>query len=210
VRLVAAETVKTWHFVRRSRNALPLRHGSRLGMVIASFGAGNSRPLPMNGLAMMDSAPVRAATPGYCDIAQPLEWRSRYDGLVAIAQIGDKAVAGISGPWSGKYALTWWERPLPARQLELYDTLEAAKREVEDWADRMSHAHALPHPVAAHAPLATREMDGHVGPFASMCTFLPDFPLRPRSSSSEKIDQLRRRQFASDCDPGDLHFAAND
>ena len=55
---------------------------------------------------MMDTVPVRAAPPGYCDIAQPLEWRSRYDGLVAIAQIGDKAVAGISGPWSGKYALT--------------------------------------------------------------------------------------------------------
>ncbi len=157
---------------------------------------------------MMDSVPVRAASPGYCDIAQPLEWRSRYDGLVAIAQIGDKAVAGISGPWSGKYALTWWERPLPARQLELYDTLEAAKREVEDWADRMSHAHALPHPVAAHAPLATREADGAAGPFARMCTFLPEFPRR--ASPSDKIEQLRRRQFANDCDPGDLHFAAND
>ena len=72
-------------------------------------------------LAIMDSfeplggdAPA-AATPA----TRSLQWRSRYDGLVSVAYIDGKAVAGISGPWSGKYALTWWERPMPARELEL-------------------------------------------------------------------------------------------
>ena len=66
-----------------------------------------------------------------------LQWRTRYDGLVTVAYIGSKAVAGISGPWSGKYALTWWERPMPARELELHDSLGSAQREVEEWALRM-------------------------------------------------------------------------
>ena len=77
-----------------------------------------------------------------------LEWGSRYGGLVTIALLDGKAVAGISGPWSGKFALTWWERPLPARQLELFDTLEDAKHEVEAWATRMHNGL----PAAAPAP----------------------------------------------------------
>ena len=78
-----------------------------------------------------------------------LQWRSRYDGLVSVAYIDGKAVAGISGPWSGKYALTWWERPMPARELELHDSLGAAQREVEEWALRMhSGDYALPLPEA--------------------------------------------------------------
>ena len=66
-----------------------------------------------------------------------IEWRTRYDGVVAVAHVGSKAVAGISGPWSDQFALTWWERPAGERQLALFDSLEAAKREVEDWASSL-------------------------------------------------------------------------
>jgi len=66
-----------------------------------------------------------------------VEWRTRYDGVVAVAHVGSKAVAGISGPWSDQFALTWWERPAGERQMALFDSLEAAKREVEDWASSL-------------------------------------------------------------------------
>jgi hypothetical protein len=58
-------------------------------------------------------------------------WQSRYEGCVAVAYVNGRAVAGISGPWSDKYALTCWERPAPGGQLELFDSLDAAKRAVE-------------------------------------------------------------------------------
>jgi hypothetical protein len=58
-------------------------------------------------------------------------WQSRYEGCVAVAYINGRAIAGISGPWSDKYALTCWERPTPGGQLELFDSLDAAKRAVE-------------------------------------------------------------------------------
>jgi len=66
-----------------------------------------------------------------------IEWRIRYDGVVAVAHVGSKAIAGISGPWSDQFALTWWERAPGERQLALFDSLEAAKREVEDWASSL-------------------------------------------------------------------------
>jgi hypothetical protein len=58
-------------------------------------------------------------------------WQSRYEGCVAVAYVNGRAIAGISGPWSEKYALTCWERPTPAGQLELFDSLDEAKAAVE-------------------------------------------------------------------------------
>lgn len=136
-----------------------------------------------------------------------LEWRTRYDGIVAVAHIGDKAVAGISGPWSGKYALTWWERPLPARQLELFDTLDDAKREVEEWATRMRSGLPVTVPplkttiaAPAPAPVAKSSLIDHVR------SFLPEFGRKRPQVDVERL----RQQHAHDADLGDLHFAAND
>jgi len=141
-----------------------------------------------------------------------LEWRTRYDGIVAVAHIGDKAVAGISGPWSGKFALTWWERPLPARQLELFDTLDEAKREVEEWATRMCSGlpasaaplktfvlHA-PEPAPAPVTLAKSGLIDHVR------SLLPEFGRKRPQVNVERL----RQQHTHDADLGDLHFAAND
>ena len=141
-----------------------------------------------------------------------LEWRTRYDGIVAVAHIGDKAVAGISGPWSGKFALTWWERPLPARQLELFDTLDAAKREVEEWATRMCSGLPasvvapvktllMPEPMPAPAPLARNGLIDHVR------SFLPEFG---RKRPQANVERLRQQHAHDVADLGDLHFAAND
>jgi hypothetical protein len=178
-------------------------------------------------LAIMDSF-----TEHYSDAApQPpsegsLEWRGRYEGLVSVAYIGDKAVAGISGPWSGKFALTWWERPLPARQLELFDSMRDAQREVEQWAQRMRvggySAHApesspsgamapvipFPNRMAAADVVAPKPAPSL---FDRMRTLLPPFSrARTQASSSETIERLRRAQVCRDTDTGDLHFAANE
>jgi hypothetical protein len=76
------------------------------------------------------------------DLVRPadalIEWRQRYEGVLMVAYLDGRAVAGISGPWPvNKYALTWWDRPVPARQLELFDSLASAQRRVEEWAWRM-------------------------------------------------------------------------
>jgi hypothetical protein len=168
----------------------------------------------------------------YSDAAPPaplegsLEWRGRYEGLVSVAYIDGKAVAGISGPWSGKFALTWWERPLPARQLELFDSMRDAQREVEQWAQRMRvggySAHAPESsPTDGTAPvisfpnrIAGAEVDAPKPTpslFDRMRTLLPPFSrARSQASPSETIERLRRSQVCSNTDTGDLHFAANE
>lgn len=146
-----------------------------------------------------------------------LQWRSRYDGLVAIAHIGDKAVAGISGPWSGQFALTWWERPLPARQLELYGSLDAAKREVEDWAQRMRGG---AFPIAAADAASAGDQRGtqsrgqpelRAGLINRMRTLVPRFAsCEARREASETIERLRREHVCNEPDISDLHFAATE
>ena len=87
------------------------------------------------------------------DVGRPseqlIEWRQRYDGVLMVAYLDGKAVAGVSGPWPvNQYALTWWDRPMPARQLELFDSLEAAKQRVEEWAWRMRTIGVIDRPPA--------------------------------------------------------------
>jgi hypothetical protein len=132
-------------------------------------------------------------------------WRSRYNGFVAIAYLDEKAIAGISGPWSGKFALTWWDRPLPA--LELFDSLEQATRQVENWALRVSNGYAL----AALEPVRqpARERVPQSGVFQRMRALMPDLGLgKSPPSARETITQLRRRHELHGNDIGDLHFAA--
>ena len=70
--------------------------------------------------------------------ADLVDWRQRYEGVLMVAYLDGKAVAGISGPWPvNQFALTWWDRPVPSRQLELFDSFEAAQQRVEEWAWRM-------------------------------------------------------------------------
>ena len=54
-------------------------------------------------------------------------WRQRYDGLVTVAYRSGHAIAGISGPWSDRFVLTWWAQQYSAGSLELFDSMEAAQ-----------------------------------------------------------------------------------
>jgi hypothetical protein len=78
-----------------------------------------------------------------------IDWRQRYEGVLMVAYLDGKAVAGISGPWPvDKWALTWWDRPVPSRQLELFDSLAAAQARVEEWAWRMRTVGIIDRPPA--------------------------------------------------------------
>lgn len=57
-------------------------------------------------------------------------WQPHYEGFTTIAYRNGKAIAGISGPWSGQYVLIWWEHAQPIREVELFDSLEEAKQAV--------------------------------------------------------------------------------
>lgn len=60
-------------------------------------------------------------------------WQQHYEGISHVAYRGGKAIAGVSGPWSDRYALIWWdERPAGSDPLELFYTIETAKRAVEE------------------------------------------------------------------------------
>ncbi len=160
---------------------------------------------------------MSSALPYASDAADPLpqdrmivDWRSRYDGLVAIAYVGGKAVAGISGPWSDKFALTWWERPLPQRQLELFDSLDEAKHEVEGWALRVRNGYASASATNAPGLLPMLVPVAKSGLLAQIRTLLPEFARRPRiAAASKSPDRLRERHAHADINLDDLHFAAD-
>lgn len=158
-----------------------------------------------------------------------IQWRTRYDGLVTIAELGGKAVAGISGPWSGQYALTWWDRPLPTRSLDLFDSLDEAKTTVEDWAQRMrtgnySRPGSIIPPartqiirsqsivaaaVAVHdrARLAQPPQPTLLGRVRAL---LPDLrPQKQTLAAAQNLERLRQQHAGADSDLGDdLHFSA--
>jgi hypothetical protein len=165
------------------------------------------------GPVMTEAYPQRGDHSGPRPVACPVEWRSRYDGLVAIAYIDGKAVAGISGPWSDKYALTWWERPLPQRQLELFDSREDAKREVEAWALRMRNGYssALPDAQAGTAEMLPMLVPvARSGLLGQIRALLPEFGNRSRRAAArETIDNMRERHALKDVDLSGLHFAAD-
>lgn len=77
-----------------------------------------------------DHAPlVRTAS----RISGRIVWQLHYEGISHVAYRCGKAIAGVSGPWSDRYVLIWWdERPAASLPLELFETMEAAKRAVEE------------------------------------------------------------------------------
>lgn len=67
-----------------------------------------------------------------CHGSGRIVWQTRYEGIVRVAYRGGKAIAGVSGPWSDRYVLIWWdERPTQSNPLELFETAEAAMLAVE-------------------------------------------------------------------------------
>ncbi len=132
-----------------------------------------------------------------------------------VAYLDGKAVAGVSGPWPvNQYALTWWDRPVPARQLELFDSLAAAQRRVEDWAWRMRTIGVIDRPPA-NDPLLP-EATVSIAPRRQASLFdrlLDAFAGAPapkrRPIPRERIEAMRYPPLNDD-DLRDIHFAATE
>ncbi|HSN00026.1 MAG TPA: hypothetical protein VLS52_03330 [Rudaea sp.] len=89
-----------------------------------------------------DSAPLTRTT---SHRSGRIVWQQRYNGIARVAYRGGRAIAGISGPWSDRYALIWWdERPPATHPLELFETAEAAMRAVEERIGRALPKAAVP------------------------------------------------------------------
>ena len=140
-----------------------------------------------------------------------IDWRQRYEGVLMVAYLDGKAVAGISGPWPvNQYALTWWDRPMPARQLELFDSLAAAQRRVEEWASRMrtigvidrmpANDPILPEATVSIAPMRRPSWFGKLREAIAPTA-------RPSRVARESLEALRHRPLHDD-DLRDVHFAA--
>jgi len=142
-----------------------------------------------------------------------IEWRQRYEGVLMVAYLDGKAVAGVSGPWPvNQFALTWWDRPMPARQLELFDSLAAAQRRVEDWAWRMRTIGVIDRPPAndplppeATVSIAPRKQASLFDRLRDAIAGAPA-PRRP-SLSRDRIEAMRYPPLNDD-DLRDIHFAA--
>lgn len=143
-----------------------------------------------------------------------IDWRQRYEGVLMVAYLDGKAVAGISGPWPvEQYALTWWDRPVPARQLELFDSLAAAQRRVEEWAWRMRTIGVIDRPPAndpvvpeAAAPIAPPRRSWFDRLRATVERAAAP---RPHRVARSRIEALRNPPLRDD-DFDDIHFAAVD
>ena len=136
-------------------------------------------------------------------------WQSRYKGCAAVAYVDGKAIAGISGPWADKYALTWWGNLMPSRQLELFDSLDAAKHEVEQrtqWADSGRLVNLFRALHRNSASLARLSWLGHVRALLRRRT-------HGRSqfhSPQDAVLQLRQHRQREDTDLSGMYFHAFD
>ncbi len=71
-------------------------------------------------------------------------WRPHTEGFATIAYRDGHAIAGISGPWSGQYVLIWWQPAQAIRPVEVFDSLDDARRAVACASDpRPTHLDAL-------------------------------------------------------------------
>lgn len=130
-------------------------------------------------------------------LADVLRWRTRYDGIMTVAEFDDRVIAGISGPWSGKFALTWWNEAAETRALTLFDSRRAAKHAVEAWARRKC---GLPLDSGSRFSAASL-----------LARLLPGFSRQEaRPDPAEEIERLRRTQTQVEVDLGTLHFRALD
>jgi hypothetical protein len=130
-------------------------------------------------------------------ISDILRWRSSYDGIMVVAEYENRTVAGISGPWAGKFALTWWTDDAETRALKLFDSITAAKREVELWARGKSGL-----PLFETPPTKRGGILGFLLPGFSRSTSDPE--------RVAHIDRLRRSQNEVHVDLRAMHFHALD
>ena len=123
--------------------------------------------------------------------ANRVVWQERYEGIAIVAYRGGKAIAGISGPWSNRYVLTWWQ-PNPAGQLEIFDTLDAAREAVETRCQALT-------PKSIQIPAVRMPRPSWVARLFA----------RPRRNTGENsLDLLRQRSQREPADLSGLSFSA--
>ena len=132
-------------------------------------------------------------------------WQQRYEGIALVAYQGGKAVACVSGPWSGKYVLTWWE-PMPGGQLEIFDTVDQACEAVE----RRINVLACGRPAEVHAVDMSHPAEEPSASWFEMLlrAFLPS-RRRKHAVDVGSLQQLRQRYFAQETDLSGLNFSAS-
>jgi hypothetical protein len=134
---------------------------------------------------LADAAPLARNVRGSGRIV----WQQRYDGIAHVAYRGGKAIAGVSGPWSDRYVLIWWDRPLAPNPLELFLTLDEAMCAVE--------RHAGQAVAELRTPLAPPRRRGWLGAWW------------PRRRAARDTLDRRRRQLDDELDLSGLNFSAS-
>lgn len=132
-------------------------------------------------------------------------WQQRYEGVAVVAYQGGKAVACISGPWSSKFVLTWWE-PMPGGQLEIFDTQDDAMQAVE----RRISVFACGRQIEVVAVTGNGPAPDRNESWFTMLlrAFLPR---RRHTGATQpgRVHELRQRYLNEDTDLSGLHFSAN-
>jgi len=129
-------------------------------------------------------------------------WRQRYEGFLTVAYRSGRAIAGISGPWSDRYVLTWWPHQTEAQSIELYDTIEAAKAAV---LQRMRDSHASRSIEIQAVPQGRRALPKSPTWAARLHTLFARLP-SPQLALATR--QLRQRLAGNDVDLSGIHFNA--
>lgn len=129
-------------------------------------------------------------------------WQQRYEGVATVAYYGGKAVACISGPWSDRYVLTWWECDDVAPQLELFDSIDAAKVAVEQC---VRQERQMGDPLSP-------SWSGSVNWLSRLARAFGGIFSRRRKRdnvwATRNVEELRRHRFGEDTDLSGLHFRA--
>lgn len=129
-------------------------------------------------------------------------WQQRYDGVATVAYHGGKALACVSGPWSDRYVLTWWECNDVAPQLELFDSLDAAKLAVEQC---VHQERRIGDPLAGPSPARVSWMQRC---FAALGKLFSRRRKRDGVWATRSVEDLRRHRFGENTDLSGLHFRA--
>jgi hypothetical protein len=125
-------------------------------------------------------------------------WQQRYEGIAVVAYQGGKAIAGISGPWSNRYALTWWQVN-PDGQFEIFDTLEEAMHAVELRVQATSSSM----PAPAQWPPALRPQR------PSLWARVRAWFGSDENAGAAAVARLRQRYLIAEADLSGLHFSAD-
>lgn len=130
-------------------------------------------------------------------------WQQRYDGIAMVAYQGGRAMACVSGPWSSKFVLTWWE-PMPGGQLEIFDTQDDAMQAVE----RRVAVYACGRPAEVFVVTGKSTPAGREASWLSMLrrAFLPR---RRAAVPSARVHQMRQRYLNEETDLSGLSFSAS-